>query len=577
MQLGARTFAEVWAADFEFRALAGERPQPHCLVARELVSGRTVRLFGADLSAHACAPFDVGPNSLFVAFYAAAEMSCFLSLGWSTPTNVLDLFAEFRVLTNGRPYPHGAGLLGAMTFYGLPCIDVAEKKEMRELAIRGGPFTTDERAALLRYCETDVDALDRLFPVMAPVLDLEHALLRGRFVVAVAHIEHVGVPLDLEIAVPLRAHWEAVQGMLIERIDQTYRVYEGRSFRVARFGDWLQRNGIPWPRLSSGVLDLADDTFKDLAQTYPAVRPLRELRQTLSEMRLNDLAIGADGRNRCMLSPFRARTGRNQPSNSKFIFGTAAWLRGLIKPEPGNALAYIDWSQQEFGIAAALSNDEVMKAAYRSGDPYLEFAKQAGAVPPTATKKSHAAVREQFKQCALGVQYSMGETSLAARLGRSPADARELLRLHRATYPRFWRWSESAVNYGMLHGRLWTTFGWKIQVGPDVNPRSLGNFPMQANGAEMLRLACCLGTERGIRICAPVHDAVLIEAPLDELDAKVAEMQRAMEEASGIVLGGFFLRSDVSPVRYPARYMDQRGATMWGLVLDLLTGIAGDR
>ena len=86
--------------------------------------------------------------------------------------------------------------------------------------------------------------------------------------------------------------------------------------------------------------------------------PLRELRTSLSQMRLNDLAVGPDGRNRALLSAFRSRTGRNQPSNSTFIFGPAVWLRGLIKPEPGNALAYIDWSQQEFGIAAALSGDD---------------------------------------------------------------------------------------------------------------------------------------------------------------------------------------------------------------------------
>jgi DNA polymerase-1 len=53
----------------------------------------------------------------------------------------------------------------------------------------------------------------------------------------------------------------------------------------------------------------------------------------------------------------------------------------------------------------------------------------------------------------------------------------------------------------------------------------LRNYPCQANGAEMLRLACCLGTERGIEICAPVHDAVLIFAPIDRLEADVARMQ----------------------------------------------------
>ena len=109
-----------------------------------------------------------------------------------------------------------------------------------------------------------------------------------------------------------------------------------------------------------------------------------------------------------MLSPFMSRTGRNQPSNSRFIFGPSAWLRGLIKPNKDRAIAYIDYEQQEFGLAAALSGDEAMKEAYNSGDPYLTFAKQAGAVPDDATKQSHKSERDQFKVCALAVQYGMG-------------------------------------------------------------------------------------------------------------------------------------------------------------------------
>jgi hypothetical protein len=106
-----------------------------------------------------------------------------------------------------------------------------------------------------------------------------------------------------------------------------------------------------------------------MARAYPLVAPLRELRHAISQMRLSELAVGDDGKNRTILSAFQARTGRNQPSNSKFIFGPAVWLRGLIKPPPGHGIAYIDWQQQEFGIAAALSGDPLMKAAYGSGDP----------------------------------------------------------------------------------------------------------------------------------------------------------------------------------------------------------------
>jgi DNA polymerase-1 len=141
-----------------------------------------------------------------------------------------------------------------------------------------------------------------------------------------------------------------------------------------------------------------------MAKVYPQVAPIRDLRYVLSQMRLSDLEIGTAGRNRTMLSTFRSRTGRNQPSNTKFIFGPAVWLRGLIRPEPGFGLAYIDWSQQEFGIAAALSGDLAMMAAYESCDPYLAFAKQAGAVPQDGTKQEYGPVRDQFKACVLAVQ-----------------------------------------------------------------------------------------------------------------------------------------------------------------------------
>ena len=93
---------------------------------------------------------------------------------------------------------------------------------------------------------------------------------------------------------------------------------------------------------------------------------------------------------------------------------------------------------------------------------------------------------------------------------------------------------------------LHTSFGWHVHIGEDSNPRALRNFPMQANGAEMMRIATCLATERGIEVCAPVHDAFLICAPLEHLDADIGRMQRAMAQASRAVLGGFELGTDAS-------------------------------
>jgi DNA polymerase I-like protein with 3'-5' exonuclease and polymerase domains len=187
-------------------------------------------------------------------------------------------------------------------------------------------------------------------------------------------------------------------------------------------------------------------------------------------------------------------------------------------------------------------------------------------VPAAGTKDEYRVVRDQFKAVVLAVQYSMGAESLAVRIGQPVSAARELLRLHRETYRTFWKWSDAVVDYALLRGRLFTVFGWTLQIGEKVNPRMLRNFPMQANGAEMLRLACCLATEQGVRVVAPVHDALLIEAPCDELEVAVATAQQCMRKASELVLAGFPLRSDAKVVRYPDRYQDPRGAKMWEAV-----------
>ena len=563
----------IYLVDFEFHPAGGREgnpPVPVCLVVREWLSGRTQRHWQDDLQQMTTAPFPTGDKAMCVAYYASAEMDCFHALGWPHPVHVLDLFTEFRCLTNGLRLAHGSGLLGALLYYGLPSIGGEQKDAMRDMVLTGGPWSDADQLAILDYCETDVVALAHLLTTLQHQIDWPRALLRGRYMKAVSCIQTNGIPIDTEMLNLLQAQWGDIQDQLISDVDSDYGIYDGRTFKANRWEAYLVAQQIAWPRLASGGLDMCDATFREMARAHLQVAPIRELRSALSEMRLANLHVGDDGRNRCLLSPFRSRTGRNQPSNSKFIFGPSVWLRGLIRPRPGWGLAYVDWSQQEFGIAAALSGDPAMMADYSSGDPYLAFAIPAGAVPATATKKTHEFEREQFKACVLAVQYGMGEASLALRINQPVARARQLLELHRRTYRRFWKWSDSAVDEAVLGGRLWAGFGWQIHTRDELNDRSLRNFPMQANGAEMLRIASILLTEAGIRVCAPVHDALLIEAPLDELDAAIATTKALMQEASRIVLDGFALGSDVKEVRYPYRYMDKRGVVMWNKVMHLL-------
>jgi DNA polymerase I len=228
---------------------------------------------------------------------------------------------------------------GALSYFGICGIAASEKKEMRDLVNRGGPWTSDERKAILDYCWSDMAALQQLLPRMLPNIDVPRALLRGRYMAASSAMEHNGTPIDTEILESLLRNWAGIQDQLIADVDCDYGVYDGRTFKLNRFEDYLSKRGIAWPRLDSGQLDLADDTFRQMVKVHPIISPLRELRSALSDMRLSSLAVGKDGRNRTILSAFRSRTSRNQPSNSRFIFGPSTWLRGLIKPPPGYGLA----------------------------------------------------------------------------------------------------------------------------------------------------------------------------------------------------------------------------------------------
>lgn len=566
------SFKQIWCCDFEFAVSGGDLPKPKCMVMIEYFSGQKIRLDMNQLESQEEAPVDFNENSLLVAYYASAEISCFLSLNWKLPVFVLDLYSEFRNLTNGYELPSGRGLIGALVYFGLSAIDVSEKEEMRLLALREGDYTDHEMGMLLDYCESDVTSLIRLLNVIGSQIDIPRALFRGEYTKSVARIEHLGVPIDFTTFTQLRNNWDKIKMFIVGNVNAQFDCYSGTTFKTENFKRYLSENNLSWPVLESGKLKLDDETFKDCAKTYPQLYPLYQAREALSKLREIKLPVSnKDFRNRNLISPFSSVTGRNQPSTSQNIFSMSAWLRSLIKPADGRAIAYIDWSQQEFGIAAKLSGDLKMQEAYLTGDPYLAFAIQCGAAPVDATKKSHSEIRSLFKSCVLAVQYCMGEQSLALKINKPISEARQLLELHKRTYRKFWEWSDNVLDFAMTNGYLNTVFGWKIHVTSKTNPRTLRNFLMQANGAEMLRVAIILLHQEDINVCAPIHDAILIEDYVENIESIVFKTQQIMKRASAIVLDGFELSSDAEVVCYPGRYEDERGQELWNSVMDYLS------
>lgn len=593
-----RGFSEIVVVDSEFETALGERPVPVCIVGRELRSGRRFRLFQGQFDEKP--PWADGDDVLFVAYANAAEFGVYHVLGWPLPAHTIDLFVEFRWLTNGRTLPLGAGLLGALAYFNLPGMDAVAKK-LFQTRIGSGEWRKHYTPLqVLDYCDGDVDEETALLLAMLPFIKLDDALWRGRYIKALSFVQDTGPPIDTALHGITMRHWEDIKLSLIASVDAAFvhetvddrgqrvrhGIYDGATFRSDWFRGWLAQAEIPWPTDANGRLLLDKDTFRSMAKSYPAqIAVLADLRYAISQLQLKEIAIGRDGRNRVQLKPFASRTGRNQPSTSEYIFGNAIWTRGYIKSERGMAFALVDWSAQEIGVGADLSGDRAYIEDYLSGDPYLAFARSAGAVPEGATKKSHPKERSLYKTTGLAVNYGQEAYSLSLRINQPQYKARQLLREHRGSYRGFWRWSDAVHDTIMLKGALTLRLGWRIlrddaplrepdagrrPVVDRANPRSMRNFAVQGNSGELMRVGLVLMIERGLPVVGVIHDAYALYAPAEEIDAVVAAARACMDEACRVVLNGLTLRSDATVVKYPNRYRDKDRGGFWDDLMERL-------
>jgi hypothetical protein len=581
-------FARVILEDFEFIARPGSRPDLVCMVFQDLSTAQTTRLWRDHLTDQL--PYDGGPDTLVVSFVFNAEGACHLSLGQPLPRNVLDLSAEFKCLVNGKGIPRkNQSLIGALQYFGLSSIAPKRKDQMRQRILRGWPFSAEEREQILSYCAEDVEALRELLSKLLPHIDLPIALHRGEAVAALARSEHIGVPLDMEIFAQLadKKTWRDIRDSLVPLVD-THGIYvrdkNGWHWNNARFEEWTASAGIRWPRKEeNNKLDMRRKVFESMAKAYPEIEPLRQLRYIRDKLRTIQLSVGADGRNRTVLWPFSSKSSRTQPKAKEWIFSPSVWLRHLIKPAPGKALAYIDYSSMEFLAAAALSDKHCgdsnpMLELYRTGDPYLNFGKLIGYIAQDATRQTPGveAVRERLKVLCLGVQYGMQTATLSSRLGASEIEAHEMLLLHRGLVSQYWRWSEDWLHHALDTGTMRTVFSWKCATGiSEFSERSIRNWPVQSTCADLFRLSYVWGTRHGLTLIAPVHDACLLESDEDRIEADAALMREIMRRASRVVFnpsadGTIELRTDCKIIRHPGRYTDSRGTELWETVLRLL-------
>ena len=591
-------FGSIVVADFEFEIGDGELPNVLCMVAHELDEHlehvRTIRLWRGEFGA--TPPFDVGPDTLFVAYSAQAEMMCFATLGWKFPAHIFDQHTAYLAVSNVLlPYEPDVvrnkprkRLPDACRAYGIEGWERIDKGAIAE-AIGEGRWRDHGREQVFAYCEEDVRMSVRLLRAqlrgrgqrLLPV-DTERVMHWSNYSAkSIALIQARGMPIDVPLWNLVQENKLTVIGELLRRLDPSHGdddpIYDrDGKWSYARFERWLARNSVhAWPRLESGRLDISGDAFK-IMYHLPGIEALHALRDSLGFIVKAKLPIGRDGRNRPSLFPFGTATGRN--AHRKSPYNAHAGVRSFMLFSPDTIGCYLDWRTQEVGVAGALSSDEALMRDYAAGDVYHALARMCGLTDdtdPTHWKKQpeNAGLRQRMKQLQLGINYGMGVPSLARGLDRHPLIASEVIEQHKRAYPRFWQWRAGAVQAAMLERHIESVFGWPLRLTTSPNQRTLYNFPMQAGGAEMLRLAAMRLCEAGVVPIMLVHDGILLE----ETDREKIELAKEIMRSAGRdVCGGFEIGVDVDQELVGgARYRDKRPVAqrMWATIASTLEAI----
>jgi hypothetical protein len=598
----SKNFVSVIVCDFEYEAPAGDLPIPLCMVAYvlddKLQHVRTIRLWRGEFGT---APsFDIGPDTLFVAYSAWAEMTCFHVLGWKFPVHVFDQHTAYLAASNillpnnpdeVKKKPRKR-LSDACRAYGLEGWEHIDKEDISKAIGDGTWRDRYSPQEIFDYCEEDVKMSVRLLRsqlqrycdqrgyTLLPSADVERVIWWSNYSAkAIALIQARGMPLDVALWNLVQENKAAVIAELLRQFDPSRDdndpIYTPNGeWSYARFERWLVRSGVTaWPRLESGKLDTDSDSFR-IMYHVPGIEGLHALRDSLGFIVKARLPIGRDGRNRPSLFPFGTATGRN--AHAKSLYNVHAGMRSFMVFPADKIGCYLDWRTQEVGIAAAGSGDTALMDAYCGGDVYHALAVLCGLTQdpdPAHWKKHNYDTRQRMKALQLGINYGMGVPSLARGLDRHPLIASGIIETHRRTYPRFWQWRDEMVLSAMLNRRIESVFGWPLRITTSPNKRAIYNFPMQSGGAEMLRLAAVRLCDAGIVPAMLIHDGILLE--LNDLE-QLEHAKEIMRQAGRDTCAGLEIGVDVDQkLENGARYRDKRPVAkkMWETIMRTLEAV----
>lgn len=467
--------------------------------------------------------------------------------------------------------------LAACTFKMLGVkIDTEEKDTVRDIIIQHNPSELSaNKDRILRYNASDIAYLPKLLlrflecsSLGDPSKWVKSALSRGDYAARTARMIRHGYPIN---RTKVDLFTQNVDGILQAAIDDCLEYSsEVESFRWDKrkgayvkdekaIRAWIEGQNKPmWRKTDKSKLSLSKDAFRDWYDSTSAGFAGAYCRYLKTRQSLNGFTptsteskrgkftdfIGSDNRVRPNFGIYSSQSSRSQPGATGYLWLKARWVQNFLEAPKGFTLASADFASQEFLVAAILSQDLNMIQAYESGDPYLAFGKVAGLIPQDGTKDTHRMMREVCKTCVLGMSYLMSAKGLAPRLSQamgkdvSVDKAEEFIELFDDAFSDYAEWRRDVTSEYETDRYLQLSDGWTMW-GDNDNFRSVANFPVQGQGAVIMRRAVTMLQDNRINVIATVHDSIVIEYKTENTDIVLPLFKKCMVDAFEDVMKGY--------------------------------------
>lgn len=492
-------------------------------------------------------------------------------------------------------------------------LDQKEKDAMRELILSKDITRIKENMLdILDYCESDTRHLISIYEALSLALTQEglsdflpDQLERGRYAVASAKCESLGIPINITLLNKIIEQTPTILEQQKESVNEHFPCFtkgHQKPPRTTKSGKVISYKPIP-PKKDSkayqnyvGSLNLsifpltATGRYKSDSDTLEEWRSAKGI-DALFKYNKTEASLkwfNKDNKNgfferfsqqdncvRPYYGIFGTQTGRNAAKAKTFPLAMSSWLRAIIQPKKNQYIICCDFSQQEVYVAAILSGDTGLLQAYQSGDVYLAFAKQAGLVPVHATKLSHKEMRTLCKATVLGLQFGMGHNKLKTKLrldsGMEISDEQTsiLITAHKETFRVYWKWVKEISQEYKNGTPLITPDGWTLFTDNTVMT-SVRNFPVQATAAAITRKAIIRCWEMGLQVMCGLHDAIYIISSHPEFDKDILEEVMLWATEQILKESTTTIRIDTKILSHEDLWIEEKGQEDWNKLKEFL-------